>query len=233
MPVDISIVLPTRNEEGLIKKTLTEILSYLKKKRLSYEILVVINGSDDATDIIVKKIAKINSGIVVLTSDTGYGPALRKGLLAAKGRFVIVFNVDFYELKFIDLAEVNLLGKDLIIGSKLAPWAEDTRPLVRKMVSRLFNLCLKLVFGFKGSDTHGIKIMRKSVLDIVYPETHTTSGIFDTELVLRIQMTGYDVADFPVRVEEKRLSRFQNRLWQTPKDFWELYKAIHSKSLKI
>lgn len=222
----VSIILPARNEEMLIKKTLTDLLAYLKTKTYTYEIILVINGSVDRTEEIVQNIQEKNSHILIVESDPGYGPALRKGLEVSKGKYIVIYNVDFYDTHLLDLVDVDLYGKDLIIGSKLAHWAEDQRPPLRKLVSRSFNLVLWLLFGFRGSDTHGIKVMRREVLTKIYPESKTWSGIFDTELVIRTQWAGFKIADFPVKVVEKRASRFPNRLWHTPVDIWSLYKAL-------
>jgi hypothetical protein len=126
----------------------------------------------------------------------------------------------------IDLVGIDLYGKDFIIGSKMTHWSEDNRSILRKIVSIFFNLYLKLVFGFKGSDTHGIKIIRKEIVSKILPNCKTDSGIFDTEFVLRSQYAGFKFADFPVKVEEKRSPRFTQRLLQTPIDIFYLNKAL-------
>lgn len=223
----LSIILPTRNEELLINRTIDDILKYLSKRKITdYEILVVINGTNDKTKEIVLQESRTNKKIKVIESKPGYGFALRKGLKESKGGYVIVYNVDFYDLNMIDLASIDLYGKDFIVGSKMAHWSEDKRTNVRKCVSWAFNLYLKTFFGFKGSDTHGIKIMKKDVVDNVLPKCKTTSGIFDTEFVLRSQYAGYKFADFPVLVEEKRPPRFSQRILQTPKDVYNLYHSL-------
>jgi len=222
----ISIVLPTRNEEGLIEKTLEDIYKYLRKKKYTFEILVVINGSTDSTEDKVKKLSRKISQIKILKSKLGYGFALRKGLGEAKGDHVVVYNVDFYDFRLVDLADHDMKGSDIVIGSKLARGSKDGRPLPRRLVSLLFNYYLKLFYGFKGTDTHGIKLIKKKVINSVLPLCKTSSGIFDTEFVLRVQRKGFKIADIPVEVKEKRPSRFVGRLMQTPKDIYSLYKSF-------
>lgn len=227
----VSIILPARNEELLIKETINELVEYLKEKKLQYEIIVVINGSSDKTKKIVNALSKKNKQIVSLSSRPGYGPALRKGLEEGRGDYYVIYNVDFYDTYLLDLISADMYGKDLIIGSKLAHWAEDERSFSRRFVSRGFNFFLFLAFGFKGSDTHGIKLIRKSVVESIYPQCVTESGIFDTEFVIRAQRENFKIADFPVRVVEKRTSRFPNRIWQTPLDIWQLFVALrHGQS---
>lgn len=223
----ISIILPARNEEFLIKNTLNDINRYLIKRKITdYEVLLIINGTEDKTEEIASGFTSKNRKIKVLYSKPGYGMALRKGLKNAKGEFVIIFNVDFYDLKMIDLINIDLYGKDFIIGSKMAHWSEDRRLIVRKTVSYLFNLYLKIVHKFKGSDTHGIKVIRRSIVDKILPKCKTYSGIFDTEFVLRSQYAGFKFADFPVTVTEKRPPRFTQRILQTPKDIYDLFISL-------
>lgn len=227
--MNLSIILPARNEEQLIGEVLKDIVSYLNKKKiLDYEILIVINGSQDKTDEITKAFHDKNKRIVIFKSNPGYGKALKVGLKKAKGNYVVIFNVDFYDLRLIDLIKIDLYGKDFIIGSKMTHWSEDKRPFSRKMVSTLFNLYLRLFHDFSGSDTHGIKVIRKNVVEKVLPKCKTDSGIFDTEFVLRSQYAGFKFADFPVTVTEKRPPRFTQRVWQTPKDLYNLFINLNN-----
>ena len=223
----ISIVLPARNEEELIEKTLEDIYKYLRKKKYPFEVLVVINGSTDSTEDKVKKLSRKISQIKILKSKLGYGFALRKGLGEAKGDYAAVYNVDFYDFRLVDLMDEDMSGSDIIIGSKLARGSKDNRPLPRRIVSILFNYYLKLFYGFRGTDTHGIKLIRKEVINSVLPLCKTSSGIFDTEFVLRAQRKGFNITDIPVEIKEKRPSRFVGRLLQTPKDIYSLYKSFN------
>lgn len=224
----LSVILPARNEEKLIKSTVLEILKHLKKKDYSFEVLVIINGCTDNTEKIAREISVENRQLRILTSKQGYGIALKKGLKEARGEFIAIFNVDYYNLHFLDLADIGMYGKDIIIGSKRTFWAEDRRSLVRRIISLTFNVFLRLAFGFRGSDTHGIKLLRKAVIDKILPKCKTTSDIFYTELIIRAQRAGFKFADFPVSVEEKRPSRFTfvDRTLRTPLNIYLLYKAL-------
>jgi len=224
----LSVILPARNEEELIASSIKEIVGYLKEKGYPFEVLVIVNGTTDKTAEIVKEISLKEKRVVLLESKPDYGIALRKGLREAKGEFVAIFNVDYYNLNLLGLAEIGMYGKDVIIGSKRTYWAEDNRSLARKAISSLFNLFLRLAFGFKGSDTHGIKLLRKKVIDEILPKCKTTSDLFYTELIIRAQRKGFKLADFPVAVEEKRPSRFTfvDRTLKTPLNIYLLYKAL-------
>lgn len=129
-------------------------------------------------------------------------------------------------MRLIDLLDINLYGRDLVIGSKMAYWSEDRRSSVRKLASTLFNFYLKIAYGFGGSDTHGIKILKRNVLESVLPKCRTSSGIFDTEFVLRTQRLGFKIADFPVTLIEKRPTRFVNRFLSIPGEIYKLYQSL-------
>lgn len=221
-----SVILPARNEEKLIKEVVLDVYKYLKKKKYSFEILVIVNGTSDNTENIVNSLSKKYKEIKCLESAPGYGYALRKGLEAAKGKYVVIYNVDFYDLKLVDLIDIDMYGKDFIIGSKRAHWSNDNRPLSRRLISYIFNLYLNIVHGFKGSDTHGIKLIKRDVINKIFNKCETQSGIFDTELVIRAQKNNYKLADFPVTVVEKRPPRFSQRILQTPIDIYNLSKSL-------
>lgn len=222
----VSIILPVRNEEMLIRKCLLEISNYLNKKKYRYEIITVLNGSTDESENLIKLISNKNKNIKVVYSKPGYGIALKKGLSKSIGKYVVIFNVDFYDLHILDLIDIDLYGRDLVMGSKMANWSEDKRPFNRRLVSYIYNIFLKILFKFKGTDTHGIKVMKKEVIDRVLKKCKTTGGIMDTEFVIRSQRENFKISDFPVILEEKRPPRFVNRFLSTPLDIYNLKKAL-------
>jgi glycosyltransferase involved in cell wall biosynthesis len=78
--MQLSIILPARNEELLIKGALRDISSFLAKRKISdYEILVIINGTTDNTEKLVLAESNSNKKIKIIHSDPGYGKALKKG----------------------------------------------------------------------------------------------------------------------------------------------------------
>jgi glycosyltransferase involved in cell wall biosynthesis len=226
MNTKVSIILPARNEEEIINKTLTDIFSYLRNKKYKYEVLTILNGCSDKTEEIINSFQLKYKSLKIYKSKAGYGLALKEGLKRSVGEYVVIFNVDFYDLKMLDLIDIDLYGKDFVIGSKMAHWSTDKRPIARRVVSLLFNTYLKILYGFKGSDTHGIKIIKRSVIDSVLSKCKTTGGIMDTEFVLRAQKSNFKFADFPVYLEEVRLPRFINRFIDTPRDIFNLFKAL-------
>lgn len=81
----LSVVLPARNEEGLIKATLQYISRYLKRKKYIYEILVVVNGSFYKTEKIVNEFKKNDKNVNLVHPKICYGLALKKCMQASIG----------------------------------------------------------------------------------------------------------------------------------------------------
>lgn len=82
--MELTVILPARNEELLIEGVLKDIASYVSKKGYSFEIIVVINGSSDKTEDKVGRLCKNIPQIRLVKSRSGYGFALKRGLRKQK-----------------------------------------------------------------------------------------------------------------------------------------------------
>lgn len=226
--IDVSIIVPVHNEEGLIRQFLKNVYDACSNLNLLYEIVVVENGSNDKTWQYLQEIAKENQRIKLIQLKAGgYGLALITGINESLGKYGIIFNVDFWDDKFLMLTKANILGQDLIIGSKCLPGSLDLRSFRRRATTRIFNAFLKIFLGFRGTDTHGIKLLRLRTVLPILKLCRTRTGIFDSELVIRAQRKGLKVLELPVTVKEIRPERFGfNRLLQTPLDVYNLYKSL-------
>ena len=226
----LSIVLPAYNEEELIVKTLKDITSGLSKFEIGAEILVCENGSTDKTYNLVSKVATKNNLIRLFhQEEPSYGKALKFGIEKARAEKVIIFNVDFYDLDFVQKASELLNKFDFVIGSKNLSESKDLRPIVRRLITKFFNFFLKIVFQFEGTDTHGLKAFQKSKVEKILKECQTKGEIFDTELVLRAQKQGLKFTEIPVTVSEIRPSRYSliSRIPKTFSDIVSLAKALN------
>jgi glycosyltransferase involved in cell wall biosynthesis len=208
---EISVVMPAHNEEGLLDTTLSDVTKALRGRELRFEVLVVENGSTDATLAGARAFAAADGSVVVLTRPTAdYGAAMRAGILAATGTVVVVFDVDYYDADFVDRVLPSLTvdgGPAIVVGSKRAPGTTDTRPWPRRAITAGFATVLRFGFGLTVSDTHGMKAMRREVVEPIVRRCRNGSDLFDTELVLRADRAGLGVAEVPVTVEERRPSR--------------------------
>lgn len=205
----LSIVIPVYNEEAILEREMRAIISEMSKTLpdLDYEIFLVENGSRDNTKSIVEKLTKEFSFVrAVFLPVAGYGQALKAGLIQNEGNFVVVFNVDFWNVQFLKnaLEVIKNSDTDMVLGSKAMTGSEDTRPLIRRLITFGFNYVLKIFFGFRGTDTHGMKLLRSYKIRPIIKMCRTEKEIFDTEFVLRAQKMGLKCKEVPVKCEEKR-----------------------------
>mgnify|MGYP001607864908 FL=1 len=125
------------------------------------------------------------------------------------------------------LTKVNILEQDIIIGSKCLPGSLDFRGFRRRAVTKVFNLFLNLFLGYRGTDSHGIKLLRLQTVLPILKLCKTKTGIFDSELMIRSQRGGLKILELPVTVKEIRPDRFGlNRLLKTPLDIYKLYISL-------
>jgi glycosyltransferase involved in cell wall biosynthesis len=208
----ISIVIPVYNEEAILHAAVVDLRERLKPFGWKYEIILAENGSKDRTVEIGQEIAERYSdpdqGQVKIISmgEPNYGKALKQGILLARGELVICDEIDLCDADFHRRAiEILETGEaDLVIGSKLAAGAEDERPAIRHVASLAYSGMLKVLLGFRGTDTHGLKAFRRLALLDIVRSCLVDKDVFASELVIRADRGGVKTQEIPVRVMEKR-----------------------------
>jgi glycosyltransferase involved in cell wall biosynthesis len=207
----LSLVLPAHNEQPFLEATLEELVLGLRERGASFEILVVENGSTDDTAAVAARIAQEVPELRPISLPApDYGAALRTGLLAARGEVVVNFDVDYYDLGFLDRAVALLTGPEapaIVLGSKRQPDSIDTRPWPRKVVTAVFAWILHAAFRLSVSDTHGMKALAREQVTPLAEVCHFGTDLFDTELVIRSERAGLRILELPVVVEERRPPR--------------------------
>jgi glycosyltransferase involved in cell wall biosynthesis len=206
-PPRVSIVIPIYNEEGILHASIVDLRERLSAVSWRYEIILAENGSRDRTVTIAKELmARYPEVRLVSSPKPNYGLALKQGIQAALGEFVICDEIDLCDAAFQTRAIEILLTEDvdMVIGSKLIGGAEDARPHLRHFASVLYTGLLKLLLGFPGSDTHGLKAMRRAALQGVLADCQVDRDVFASELVIRAYLAPLRVVEIPIRVVEKR-----------------------------
>jgi glycosyltransferase involved in cell wall biosynthesis len=208
----ISIVIPIYNEQAILHAAIVDLRERLRPFGWSYEIILAENGSKDRTveiaSELAEKYANADDGQVKIISlgEPNYGKALKQGILLARGEIVICDEIDLCDADFhrraVELLETG--EADFVIGSKLAAGAEDDRPLVRHVASMAYSGLLKLLLGFRGTDTHGLKAFRRLALIDVVRACLVDKDVFASEFVIRADRGGVRTKEIPVRVIEKR-----------------------------
>ncbi|MGD2042546.1 MAG: glycosyltransferase family 2 protein [Acidimicrobiia bacterium] len=207
MPPSLSIVVPVYNEADFIPRALPKLIATVEEVGAPYTILIVENGSSDGTADAARAERGDANVVVESLPSADYGAAMRHGFLAAKGDWVVNFDIDYFSAAFLHQLLSQPENVDLVIGSKRDPGSEDRRPLIRRIATRVFNLMLTVILGSKVSDTHGMKGFRRELVADVAPHVVSTKDLFDTELVVRAERAGYSIVEVPVVVEEMRTAR--------------------------
>jgi glycosyltransferase involved in cell wall biosynthesis len=208
---DVSVVMPAYNEAAILPASVAEVVEGLRDAGTSFELVVVENGSTDDTPAIARGLAAQYPEVRVEHLPEGdYGRALRAGLLAARGDAVVNFDADYFDVGFLHDAVARVTapgGPAVVVASKRAPGARDTRPPLRRLVTATFSLLLRAGFGLRVSDTHGMKAMRRSAVDSHARRCRFGQDLFDTELILRVERAGLATDEIPVAVVERRPAR--------------------------
>lgn len=207
-PPRISIVIPVYNEERILRQAVAELRERLAPFGWTYEIILAENGSKDGTVRIGEELASELPGEVKIISmgEPNYGRALKEGILLSRGEFVVCEEIDLCDTDFHRRAiEILETGEaDLVIGSKLASGAEDERPVFRHVASIAYSSMLRILLGFRGTDTHGLKAFRRSALLDVVSACLVDKDVFASEFVIRADRGGVRTREIPVKVKEKR-----------------------------
>jgi glycosyltransferase involved in cell wall biosynthesis len=202
----LSIVIPVYNEEGILHAAVVDLVSRLAETGWSYEILLAENGSRDRTVAIAEELAaKFPEVKVHSLGQPNYGKALRAGILRATGEYVICDEIDLCDVDFYHRAlEVLDAGQaDLVVGSKVMKGAEDRRPLLRHTATLVINGMLRVLVGFHGTDTHGLKAFRREKLSPVAERCVIDRDLFASEFVIRAERE-VRVVEIPIHIVEKR-----------------------------
>jgi len=210
-PAAVTVVIPAYNEAGMIERCVTEVVDGLRDRGLAFEVIVVENGStDDTGERVAAIVAREPEVSVRSLAQADYGEAMRAGLLDAVGRQVVIFDADYYDLDFLDRALARLDAQPapaIVVGSKRAPGTRDDRVWPRRAITATFAMLLRIVFGLRVSDTHGMKALDVEAVRPIVRRCRNGRDLFDTELVLRCDRAGLLVVELPVTVVERRPSR--------------------------
>lgn len=200
----LSIVIPAYNEAQRLKHTLPEILTFFKKQKYSWELIVVDDGSNDST---VKTVTKSfssypNCHIHKLSTNSGKGKALRTGILKSTGNWVLFMDADLST----PLAELNNFwphtkSHDVIIGSRKMHGAKviKRQNILRENLGKIFTF-LTNTLATKGlSDiTCGFKLFKGPVARKIFRLSRLNDWSFDAEVLFIAQKFHYSIKEIPV-----------------------------------
>jgi glycosyltransferase involved in cell wall biosynthesis len=228
-PPGLSVFFPAYNDSGTIASLVIEARQAARRLTPDFEVIVVDDGSADATGAIADELARTYPEVRVVhhPRNRGYGGALRSGFAAAEKEFIFYTDGDAQY----DPAEVAMLWArmgddvDLVNGYKIS----RSDPIHRIVIGRVYHHTVKLLFGLKVRDVDcDFRLLRRSIFDRVTLER--SSGVICLEMMKKIQDAGFRIAEVPVHHYHRAFGRSQffnvRRLARTALDvarlWWQL-----------
>jgi glycosyltransferase involved in cell wall biosynthesis len=200
----LSVVVPAYNEESRIAASLGELVGYLASQDYSWELLVIDDGSTDATAAVARQRAgELESTIRVETvPHAGKGWAVRHGMLASGGELRFMCDADLaMPVKQIGaFVERMADGYDIVAGSRQKEGARRfDEPFGRHVMGRAFNKAVRLmaVGGFEDTQC-GFKCFKGEVADELFGLQRTRGFGFDVEVLYLATRKGLRVLEMPI-----------------------------------
>jgi len=201
----LSIVIPAYNEEARIAAALDRVLTTIEERGWDAEVLVVDDGSQDATALIVEawmdRYPRLH--LIENPGNRGKGHSVRNGVLQAAGDIVMFTDADLSS----PMIEAERLmaaidgGADVAIGSRWLDRARQTvqQPLYRRVFGRCFNAVTRTVIGLPFKDTQcGFKAFRREAAQVIFRLQTIERWGFDPEILFIAGKLGYKVVEVPV-----------------------------------
>jgi glycosyltransferase involved in cell wall biosynthesis len=198
-------VIPAYNEAARIENALARVLECVEQQHWDAEVLVVDDGSKDATPQIVHRWMERYPRLHLIQNNgnRGKGYSVRNGLLQAAGDIVMFTDADLSapmeeaERLFAAIAD----GADVAIGSRWLDKARQTihQPLYRRFFGRCFNWVTRTVMGLPFKDTQcGFKAFRREAAQVIFRLQRIERWGFDPEILFIARKLGYDIREVPV-----------------------------------
>lgn len=200
----VEVVVPVYNEQEALPMSIPALCAYLETYfPYRWSVVIADNASTDATLAVAEGLAYADPRISVShLEEKGRGRALKAAWLSSKADIVAYMDVDLSTnlWSFLPLIAPLASGhSDLAIGSRLLRGAVVTRQWKREVISRCYNLLIKLLFRNHFSDAQcGFKALKRSVAQKLLPLVEDDEWFFDTELLLLAEERGYRISEVPV-----------------------------------
>lgn len=199
----LSIVIPAYNEEVRILPTIGAVASHVSGLGFPWELIVVDDGSTDRTVELVEGLGFANLRVLKAEKNEGKGSAVRRGMLAARGKYVLFDDADnstpIEELEKL-LVKLDQEGYDIAIGSRAAAGAREAhRSPLRRMMSAGLRWLVRRVFRIGVRDTQcGFKMYTREAARRLHTAQTIPGFSFDLEILYLASKLGYRIAEVPV-----------------------------------
>jgi len=196
----LSVIVPVYKAEKFIADNLEKMKEEVSKVFPNYEIIAVIDGNGDNSFGEAKKVRGIR--VIQLPKNQGKGAALKEGFKHTTGDYITFVDCDRdIPIKQIKNFVPYLATADLVIGSKRHPFSKVNYPLLRKILSKGFQVYSWLVLQVRLRDTQsGLKLIKREVLEVIMPLILVKRYAFDLELCFLAQKHGFRTVEAPIYV---------------------------------
>lgn len=244
----LSVVIPAYNEEKRIGATLESVDFYLKKQNYDYEIIVVANNCQDQTCEVVRGYQKkiFNLRLIDLESKGGKGKAVKRGVEAAEGDYILFMDADNstrireleYFLPYFAKSRVDLSGSyQVIIGSRAIKGAKVVirQPIYREFFGRVANFFVRIILLPEIYDTQcGFKVFTKEAAKKVFAKQKILGWGFDMEILALARHFGYKIKEVPItwyNSPESKVSlwNYFTTLWELLKIKWNFWRKVYGQ----
>ena len=228
----LSVFFPAYNDGGTIASLVITALKTARRLTSDFEVIVVNDGSADATAEIVDELARTYPEVRVVHHERnrGYGGALQSGFAAATRELIFYTDGDAQY----DPAELETLWQafagspdsiDMVNGYKIS----RSDPMHRIVIGRIYHHTVKVLFGLRVRDVDcDFRLMRRAIFDRIALEK--TSGVICLEMMKKIQDAGFRIAEVPVHHYHRAYGRSQffnfRRLAKTAVDVFRLWFVL-------
>lgn len=233
--ITLSIIIPAYNEEARLGPSLERIAEFLSHQTYKAEVLVCDDGSRDGTCELVDAFAKSHPSFRVSRAphNQGKGAAVRRGMLEARGRYLLMSDADLSSpIEEVDRLMAQLeKGHDVAIGSR-ALESSDVKVVAkakRKLMGRVFNALVQTFTGLPFQDTQcGFKLFERSAARHLFGLTKLDGFSFDVEVLFLALRCGYKVKEVAVNWAHVDASRVDlvNDTLRMAKDIMAV-RALH------
>jgi glycosyltransferase involved in cell wall biosynthesis len=234
LPPSLSLVIPVFNEASILEPAATELLQALSNRGWEFEVIFAQNGSEDETLEVLEHLSLSDRRFQWISVPTANpGEALRRGILRCQGEQILCDDINGFDPAFYDeaLPLLEQEGVDMVVGSRAAVGATDSRSWIKRCANRMHNRVLRWTLGFSGTDALGPKAFRREPFLPLVRDCVIDGELFSSELILRAQRAGLGVREIPITHREKRNrpARLITRSAKALRDVAKLRRALRDK----
>lgn len=201
----LSVIVPAYNEESRLNDTIAQVVTELESMRLTWELLVVNDGSADATGRVAMDWCRREPRVRLLDRHhVGKGAAVRAGMLAAQGEWRFLADADLSmpiaHLRRFVTPPVPSPAAPISVGSREAAGARRiNEPFSRHAIGRLFNALAQalLVHGIRDTQC-GFKLFSRHAAETLFPLQRLDGFGFDVEVLALAQRAGFAIQEVPI-----------------------------------